>query len=269
MSSKVRTRRSVALAAIATASLFVLSGCFPLVHWAENSQRAADAPDNEAPDTVPEGAEMLEANGESLTGQIPADGAETLYFELTERSAVVLGAYSPGGGDLQMSLEGEGVSDEVDDAYPLFEAFSFSEDLGGLDPTMAHVLEAGTYQVDLTTYGGVAADFAIELRTGSQTISAGDDLSVEWEANQAAILIADLQSGSEVLETSDASGDPKVWVSIPSLGIRDYDDDGGESLNALVDFSDPRFGGGDATEAVVIVNDYVASSPGSAQVSMR
>ncbi|WP_293699355.1 hypothetical protein [uncultured Agrococcus sp.] len=271
MSSKVRTRRSVALAAIATASLFVLSGCFPLVHWAEHAQGIPDesSPDNDAPDTAPDGAEMLEANGQSATGRVPADGAETVHFQLTERSAVVLGAYSPDGGDLQMSLEGEGVSEFVDDAFPNIEAFSFNQELGSFDPTIAHVLEAGTYQVDLTTYSSASADFVLELRTGTQTISPGDELSVDWEADQAAILIVDLQTGSEVLETSNASGDPKVWVSIPSMGLRDYDDDGGESLNALVEFSDSRFGGGDATEAVVIVRDYDPSSSGSAQVSLR
>ena len=270
-SSTTRIRRRVTLMAVATGSLFALSGCFPLVHFAEQAQGGPQDPPpaGETAEDVPEGAAMLEANEGAITGNISDGGEETVYFELSERSAVVLGAYSPDGGDLQMSLEGEGVSEFVDDAFPMFEAFSFNHQLSGLDPTIAHVLEAGTYQVDLTTYGGGSADYVLELRASTETISPGDETSVEWTADQAAVLIVDLETGTEVLETSSSSSDPKVWVAIPEMGLRDYDDDGGGSLEALVDFSDTHFGGGSATEAVIIVRDYSPTTDGSTQLTLR
>lgn len=265
-------RRWFSVAGLATVALVTLSGCFPLVYLAEqrqgqSSETSADTGQNEDSEfSFPPGARVVEAGGQ-ITGRIDSDSTDSVHFQVSQRSAVAVAAFSQTG-DLKIHLTGEGVDVELDDATPL-RAFSFSDDLTSLDPTVAIVLEPGVYEVELSEYSGRSTDYVVELITGEDTISPGETLDVSWEANAPTLVIANLESGNEVLETADSSGDPRIWAAISGTTIRDDNDDA-NGMESRIDFSeDPFLGGYQGSEAVVVVRGYMLAQPGSTQLSLQ
>lgn len=259
----VGKRRWFAAVSLAVATVTALSGCF-LVN---------DDSDDDGSSTglvgIPEGSLVLEGNGSQVNGTLEPETPESVFFELSERSAVALGAYSPSGGDLQLRLLGDDVDVYIDDAIPALEAFSFNNRFGMLDPTIGEVLDPGTYQVDVTALGSTDAEFVLELRTGTQTLTSGEAISVSWQDQNPALVIVSLDSGGEVLETSDSTGDPKIWASAPGSSVREYDDDGGDGVEARIDFSDAPFGGDVTGDILLIVRDWDADTSGSTELALQ
>lgn len=268
-SSKVRKRRWSGSIALAALSFVVLSGCFPLVDLAQEQRVGGHTLSGGQVGGLPEDALVLEGDGSQVQGEISQHGTETAYFHITERSAVALGAYSPVGEDLQMRLVGGEVDVYLDDGLPVLEAFSFSERLTWLDPTIAEVLDPGTYRVDLTVYQARAADFVLELRTSTQIVTSGETVDLSWGGHDSRVLIASLDTGDEVLRTLNSSGDPMVWVSMPGSSVREYNDDGGDGFESLVDFGSDAFDEFGAVDVVVIVRSHEHAQSGSTQLSLQ
>lgn len=265
-------RRWFSVAGLATVALVTLSGCFPLVYLAEqrqgqSSETSADTGQNEDSEfSFPPGARVVEAGGQ-ITGRVEQGSDDKVYFQVSQRSAIALAAFSPTG-DLRMHLTGEGVDVEIDDATPI-RAFSFSDDLSSIDPTVAIVLEAGVYEVVLSEYSGRSADYVVELVTGTASIARGETLGVSWEANAPALVIIDLESGNEVIETSNSSGDPRIWVAISGTTVRNDNDDA-NGIESRIDFSEePFLGGYNDSEAIVVVRSYMLSQSGTTRLSLQ
>lgn len=191
-----------------------------------------DTETSPAPDPNPPSGDGAVTVTGDLTGTVPADGAATITLEVTERAAVAVGATSEDGGDLELYITGGGIDEGIDDSHGYADVFSF--DQSGLDPALTHVLEPGSYQIDITEYGGDENAYTLEVLSGTQVVNPGDSVDVSVPADGAAqLFISELSSGSETFQTS-GSTDTKLWVFTPSDHTSFEDDDSGDSLNAAI-----------------------------------
>ncbi|MGC5617040.1 hypothetical protein [Georgenia sp. Z1491] len=204
-----------------------------------------EPPPEEPP--VSGGGQGVEVSGE-LTGEVPSGGAATVTLEVTERAAVAVGATSPDGGDLQLAISGGDVDAGIDDTYGYADIFSF--DQGNLDPAITQVLEPGSYTLELTEYGGDAAQYQLEVLSGTTVIPAGGTANLEITGQAATLAIGELATGNESIATNGEI-DSVLWTFMPSSHTAYEDDDGGDGLNSLIVLP------GETVEPVVIaVNTY-------------
>lgn len=151
----------------------------------------------------------------------------------------------------------------------LLKAFSFTDELFFLDPTLGAVLDAGTYEIELQEYQGREFDFIVELRTSTQVINPGESVDFSWGDNESQLFIASLETGNEVLETSNSTGDPAFWFTMHNSSRIYFNDDGAGIPEARIDFGDEQYDEFGVVDAVVVISSYNRSDPGSSTVTLR
>ncbi|GEK79056.1 hypothetical protein [Agrococcus baldri] len=243
--STTPARRALVTIGVLAATTVGLAGCIPMPPSAPPT--ATVTPEPSAPPAGPGTTEPSEpadptetpepgAGANTVEGQIPADGEGTATFTIDERSAVVLGAASPSGEDLALSMQVGDATIEMDDSDSIIDAFSF--DSSGRNPTLALVLDAGDYTVTLTEYSGDATDFVFEHHASSTTIEPGS--SGELEITDApALAIVPIASGTETLSV-ESEIDTVMWAGVLGSGSIYMNDDGGGNLNPAFQLEDEQ-----------------------------
>lgn len=251
-------RRRLATIGVLGAAVIGLSGCImppPLPEAPTEPSTAPSTapsepaePETSAPSEPSEPAEPEEpSSGAIVEGEIPEGGEGTATFTVDERSAVALGATSPSGGDLALSMRVDDATVTIDDSNSVIEVFSF--DPGPLEPTLAVVLDPGEYTVTLTEYGGAAADFIFETHTGTTPVAAGSSAQLEL-TDGPALAIVTLESGSETLAVT-SEFDTVMWAGVLGSGTIYMDDDGGEGLNPQIEID-----GEQPQDIAVVIDGY-------------
>ncbi|MGO1739817.1 MAG: hypothetical protein ACTHYM_12565 [Actinomycetaceae bacterium] len=229
----------------------------PTTEAPTTEEPTTEEPTTEAP-PAPSGDGAVNVSGE-LSGSVPADGAATVTLEVTERAAVAVGATSPDGGDLQMSIAGGDLDTGIDDTYGYADIFSFEQ--ASLDPAITQVLEPGSYTIDITEYGGDAAQYQLEVLSGTAVIPAGGTANLEITGPQATLAIGELATGNESIATN-GDIDSVLWTFIPSSHTAYEDDDSGDGLDSLITLP------GETVEPVVIAVAGWSGATGTTSVGL-
>ncbi|MGC5627237.1 hypothetical protein ACPYO6_03170 [Georgenia sp. Z1344] len=200
--------------------------------------------------------------GASLDGAFPQDGLYTSTLRITERTPVVVAAYSPDMADLVVTIEGNGVSHELTDSTEPITFLDFSGYPSTSDPSGAFVLEPGDYEMVVTTEDGDPAAFELGVASGDGTsLGNGDEVDVSVEAGDAVLYAVTLEEGQELTATLVGdSTDPMLLVVEPDGDVRrndDWDSSSGYTGEDLPNWLDSALTvSGGAGEYVLIVTTY-------------
>ncbi|MGO1510372.1 MAG: hypothetical protein ACTHXO_00345 [Actinomycetaceae bacterium] len=215
--------------------------------------------------------------GAVLEGAFPQDGRYTSTLHVSERSAVVVAAYSPDLNNLEVTISTPDGDVELTDSDVDFSFIDFSGYASTSDPGGALVLEPGDYEMVVTEERGAASAFELVVLSGSSELAPGDETDVDVEPGGAELFLVPGGEGQGLTGTLvGESSDPMLYIARPDGAVYQNDDwssspgytgeDPPSSLDAALTVAGT--GAGEDGAAYVVVATTYAGQGGTATLSV-